>query len=96
MVDSDDERVDLREAIRLLRRADKLMREVNGIRAAELEGRSASARNAQITRKLLLIQHMMNKVSCMVMDEYHVFKGDDLHILCDDDDDVPPTKRGFA
>ena len=79
-VAKEDVQIDLRDAIALCQATEQALRKVNGLRASDMDGRTGSSQNAQISKELLVLAHMADKVRGMILDEYHVFKGENRHM----------------
>ncbi len=84
-------RIDMRDAIWMLRRVEKGLRKLNGKYASDVKGREGSAANAELSKQMQILSHMLHKVDVSLMDEFYRFKGEEEHLLYEDDDDAPPS-----
>ncbi|MEV0318168.1 hypothetical protein ACIBKX_07880 [Streptomyces sp. NPDC050658] len=67
-------RIDLNAAVTTARELLEALEELNDAEPDEAPTRAARRRRAEITRELLYLSHLGNRVSVEVMDAYHEFK----------------------
>lgn len=73
----EDQTVRLAGARESLKVIEKQMNEVDGRRAV---GQDQAAARAAITRQLLFLSHLIERLRVEVMDEYYIVKGFDAHL----------------
>lgn len=74
-------KIDLSNAVATADLAAGRMERITGKKAADpAQGRASSSENAVISKDLLFIAHLCRKAEIEVMDQYHAFKGETIHL----------------
>lgn len=77
----DTSRLDTRDPVMLIRRVEKLLRELNGKPVNDANVKLNSAEMAQLSRDLMFAAHMLDQAKILVMNEWHVMKGQTDHLV---------------
>ncbi|MCF2531178.1 hypothetical protein [Yinghuangia soli] len=67
-------KIDLREAVETAETLLAELRKWDGHETNDTKSRAATRERTELTRTLLYLSHLANKVGVEVMDEYHAYK----------------------